>query len=178
MKKSSRARIERRLAKKKFKKENSNMLNNNKCWDELEMLHAGVVGLLYSTKNITPLLRNEEIMKRIDSKEAMKISQIIANDLIHYKDRCDAIHNKHAGKSGGSDNPDVIFETIMIGQEYMDLTESFQMVVTPNIDRILAMASAVADEIDALAKEGKNEDSTVAETTEPVLEESIEVKND
>lgn len=173
MKKSSQARIERRLAKKKFKKENKTMLENNKCWDELEMLHAGVVGLFYSTKNITPLLRNEEIMKRIDAKEAMKISQIIANDLIYYKTRCEAIHNKHSGKSGGSDDPDVIFETIMIGQEYMELSESFQMVVTPNIDRILQMAAAVADEVDAATKQ--NNDSIDNET---VVEENTEVNND
>lgn len=169
MKKDSTTRIERRLAKKKFKKENKNMLKRNKCWDELEMLHAATVGLLYSTKNITPLLRSEEIMSKIDSKEAVKISQVIANDLTHYKEKIEVIHNKHKNKTGGSDDPDVLMECIMIGQEYMELSDSFQRVVSPNIDRLLEMAASVADA-------DSKTNSEVIET--PIEEKPVEVSNE
>ena len=43
------------------------------------------------------------------------------------------------------DDPDDILTTIMIGQEYIELSDSFQNIVSPNIDKILAMAAKAAD---------------------------------
>lgn len=180
MKTPSKARIERRLAKKKFKKENGNMLKHNKCWDELEMLHAASAGLLYSTNNITPILRNEEILSKVDASEMVSISKVIANDLSLYKTKLENIYAKHSGKVGGSDDPDDILTTIMIGQEYIELSDSFQNIVSPNIDKILAMAAKVAD-IDYKLDTEEDKEIQTEETTsieEQTQIENVEVKDD
>lgn len=143
MKKCSPARINRRLQKKEFIKENKTMLKTNKCWDELHMLHAGTVALLFSTKNITPLLRNEEAMAKLNRDEINQIVSLITKDLEHYKNRIDAIYLKHQKKSGGSDDPNILFECIGYSQEYIAISESFNMIVAPNIDRILTMFEEV-----------------------------------
>lgn len=147
MKKSSVARTDRRLKKKAFIKENQTMLKTNKCWDELHLLHAGTVALLFSTKNITPLLRDEKALAKVNKEEVLQLANLIARDLELYKNKIDAIYAKHSKRTGGSDDPDTLFECIDISQEYMALTDSFSMVVAPNIDRILNIFEEIPAEI-------------------------------
>lgn len=179
MKKDSTTRIERRLAKKKFKKENKTMLKTNKCWDELEMLHASTVGLLFSTQNITPLLRNGELISKMDSKEALRISQVISKDLIYFKEKLESVYNKHKDKKGGSENPDVLFQCIMIGQEYIEISDSFNRIVTPNIDRLLAMAAEVAGlTVDPIAGQPVEEAAVEAIEDAVIVEPAAEIKDE
>lgn len=166
MKKCSDARIKRRLEKKKMKKETSNnLLNNNKCWDELEMMAGAVVGALFTTKEITPILKNEELVNKMGRDEVTTLSRVIANDINSLKNRVMETYEKHKDKTGGSSNIDEIMESLLIGDEYREITEAYSNVVLPNITRILNMAK------DCVDKEEENPESTV-ETT-PV-EETIE----
>lgn len=180
MKKCSQVRIKRRLAKKKFKKENRTMLKTNKCWDELEMLHATTAGLFFSTKNITPILRNDALVEKMGKVEVARIASVINSDLGHYKNELEKIHQRHAGKMGGSDDPDTLFETVMIGQKYSELVDSFNLVVTPNLDRLLNMAAQAAAEMEDKPIEPVvvTMEEVIEQAPETIAEENTEVVKD
>lgn len=171
MKKCSDARIKRRLEKKKLRKEtNNNLLTNNKCWDELEMMAGAVVGALFTTKEITPILRNEELVDKMGREEVTTLSRVIANDINSLKNRVMETHEKHKDKTGGSSNIDEIMESLLIGDEYREITEAYSNVVLPNITRILDMAK------ECINKEEQENIETTDDTT-PV-EETHETENE
>lgn len=141
MKTTSVARNQRRMKKKQIKKEQTNILKTNKCWDELELLHGATVGLFFSTKEIVPILKDEKLMSLMEDRQDIEnTAECIAKDISSLKDNLIAINAKHRGKTGGTRNEDQLLEAAMIGQEYIDVAETFNSIVTPNIMKIAECA--------------------------------------
>ena len=94
------------------------------------------------------------------------LSRVIANDINSLKNRVMETHEKHKDKTGGSSNIDEIMESLLIGDEYREITEAYSNVVLPNITRILDMAKECIDKEEQENPESADDTTPVEETKE------------
>lgn len=113
-------------------------LQDNKCWDELNQIYESSRIMLYQHSTISALAKNQNLLACLPNPSSTANNiRILGNDLKSLNDQLTAIHAKHAGKTGGSTNPDEVWGTIVIGQEYAQLVETHTSVVQPTVFKIL-----------------------------------------
>lgn len=113
-------------------------LQDNKCWDELNQIYESSRVMLYQHSTIHAMAQNKQLLScLVDATSTANNIRILTNDLKSMNDQLNAIRAKHAGKFGGSTNPDEVWSSIMIGQEYAQLVETHTAVVQPTVFKIL-----------------------------------------
>ncbi len=113
-------------------------LQDNKCWDELNRIHESAHVMLYQHAGLHAVASDKRLQSCLEnpSSTANSIS-ILSRDLKMLNDQLSAIYAKHAGKTGGSQDPDEVWGSIMIGQEYAQLMETHTSVVQPTALKIV-----------------------------------------
>ncbi len=130
MTKKSPARLQRDAAKKE--------LADNKCWDELNHIYESARIMLYQHATIHALASNKPLLACLENTASTANSiRILTKDLNDLNNQLNSIHSKHADRSGGSQDPDEVWMSIMIGQEYSQLMETHTSVVQPTAFKIL-----------------------------------------
>lgn len=110
------------------------------AWDDVNRIHLECHGLSLLPIQALPLMRDPIKVERIkDKSELERCSTVLNKDVLSYKERLNAIHSKHAGKTGDALNTDELMECISIGEEYQEWLTSYQLVVLPVLNTILAM---------------------------------------
>jgi hypothetical protein len=114
------------------------------CWDDLTATHQHCVGLLLMTRPVADLLRNKEMLKNLGSN-VTKLTQLattLLEDTRQFRADLDRINERHAGKSGGESDPNILMDALTIGQAYSVWAESYETVVLSNVQAILDMATS------------------------------------
>lgn len=113
-------------------------LKDNKCWDELNQIYESSRIMLYQHSTIHSMAQNKQLLACLpDVTSTANNIRILTNDLKSLNQQLTAIRSKHDGKVGGSTNPDEVWESIVIGQEYAQLVETHTSVVQPTVFKIL-----------------------------------------
>lgn len=128
MTRKSTARLERDAKEKKVK----NHLNDNACWDELNSMYSSMCQLLSSHSALSNFIKDKQLADAIVDK-ALLISNlnILTNDLASMNKELSEIHELHANKVGGTNDPDVLMSSIAIFEMYNLFMERHDAVVMP-----------------------------------------------
>lgn len=130
MTKKSYARQQRDAAKEK--------LSDNKCWDELNQIYESAKTMLYQHTIIHTLAQNKELLALLENPSSTSNSiRILSRDLLDLNNQLKQLAEQHQGKSGGSQNPDEVWQSIVIGQGYAELMNTHTAVVQPTAFKIL-----------------------------------------
>ena len=135
MTKKSQARLARDRARKQARE---HLKKNNRCWDELNNIYQSAKTMLYQHIVISTLAANKELMARLkDPNSTINNIKILGNDIRELNVKLEEIHQLHANRYGGSDNPDEVMYSINISQKYAELMETHNSVVQPTALKIL-----------------------------------------
>ncbi len=130
MTKKSAARLQRDAAKSQLK--------DNHCWDELNQIYESARVMLYQHTGLHAVASNTDLQKFLENPTSTANSiRILSKDLKDLNERLSAIYQRHAGKTGGSQDPDEVWFSITIGQEYAQLMETHTSVVQPTALKIV-----------------------------------------
>ena len=130
MTKKSMARQQRDAANKQ--------LENNRCWDELNRIYESARVMLFQHTGIHTLASNQQLQACLENPSSTANSiKILAKDLMDLNRQLTEIYHKHQGMVGGSQDPDEVWKSITIGQEYAQLMETHTSVVQPTAFKIL-----------------------------------------
>ena len=121
-----------RKMRDKKKNDAASYINTNKCWDELNSMYSSMCGLLASHANLSIFASNKELVANVIDRDLLATNiRILARDLEVLNLDLSKIHNLHANKSGGTDNPDELMNTIGIFEQYNLFMERHDAVVMP-----------------------------------------------
>ena len=123
-----------RLARDAAKKE----LANNTCWDDLKETYLSMVQLISQHANISQLAARKDLIELIEDKETLTMNiKSLARDLTAMSTELAGIYALHSDKTGGSEDPDIVFSTINIYEHYRLFMEKHDSVVMPTVLYIL-----------------------------------------
>lgn len=109
-------------------------------WDDLESLYLDCRALSVAPAKVVPLIKNPDKLQHVtDMKSLLEHAKVLNKDAVAYNERLEAIHRKHAGKTGSSTSSDELMEILVIGEEYQEWLIGFQTVVTPVVDQIMGL---------------------------------------
>jgi hypothetical protein len=149
MTRKSTARLERDARKESAEEQ----LKNNNCWDELNGIYTSMLGLLAKHASLSQLASDKELIAAIDDKSTLVTNlKILANDLRTLNSELKQIHDQHGDKTGGSTDPDVVFTTINIFEQYNLFMERHQAVVMPIVYHITEQFDQAERKLNALAR--------------------------
>ena len=149
MTKKSTGRLQRDAAKAQ--------LVNNMCWDELNRIWEGARVMLYQHTVISTLASNQPLLSCLENHTSTANSiRVLGNDLKSMNAQLSAIRAKHEGKVGGSQDPDEVWNSIMIGQEYAQLMETHTSVVQPTAMKILEDFQFAEKKLASIAAQQQN----------------------
>lgn len=128
-------------------------LETNTCWDELNAMYSDMCQLLATHTHLSAQAKNTELIAAVVDKATL-VSNIrcLANDLKTLNDELIKIHSEHAGKTGGSRNPDDIIGTITIFEKYNLFMERHDAVVMPTAYHIIEQFAQAENILIAKAK--------------------------
>lgn len=125
------------LAQRRVQRE---QLKNNTCWDDLQATHAQCYALLQGHVTHAQLANNPDLMAMIPKEEHGTLATLIrtlAGDLGTMNRELNEIAAQHAGKTGGSNDPDEVTMTIAIFQNYTFWMEKHGAVLMPTVQHML-----------------------------------------
>jgi len=127
-----------RLARDYQEKKHAEQLKGNTCWDDLEQMYVSMITLLTSHTNISQFAADKELIGAVVDKQTLTANlRILGQDLGAMNTELSQIHNQHIGKRGGSTDPDVVFSTIAIFEQYSLFMERHDAVVMPTVYHII-----------------------------------------
>lgn len=127
-----------RLARDAAEGRQKDQLANNHCWDDLNDIHESCVRLLSEHTHLAGYAQNKELINEVQDKETLSTNiRLLASDLQKLNGELGEIHAQHAGKTGGDQDPDVVFNTIEIYERYNLFMERHQAVVMPTVYHII-----------------------------------------
>ena len=128
-----------RLIRDSDNKKNGNILKNNACWDELEGMYNSMCHLLVSHSALSELAKNEVLNSYVVDKDMLSTNlNILSNDLTKMNDDLTQLHNMHAGRTGGTKDPNILMDTIVIFEKYNLFMEMHDAVVMPTAYQLIS----------------------------------------
>ena len=95
-----------RLQRDALKEHKDELLKDNVCWDDLNSMYNSMCELLVRHVHISNFAANKDLIDAVNDKTILIANiRMFANDLRVMNDDLKTIHNMHAGKSGGTDDP-------------------------------------------------------------------------
>ena len=137
------------------------------CWDDLTEVSQTAEGLMICATEVTPILRNAELCKAVpDGRGLVGTAKLLAGDVKSFADELKSLKEQHAGKKGGTTNPDELAAALSLGMGYSDWIERYQGTVLPNIGTILDHAEAGRKVLAAQIAEAPVAEAVVETVTE------------
>lgn len=169
MTKMSQGRVKRAIAVKQAKKD----LKKNTCWDDLNALHGDAIMLMQKHRIIAGLLRNKELNAFLTDVPCVKRNgDLLAKDVATLSDDLDALKALHEGKSGGTENPDVLIHCISIYEQYQLFMSRHEAIIMPTVGAILEQYHIAEERLNAAASAGYD---AVAEIGQSKLDEQAPI---
>ena len=128
-------REQRRAAVRSAKKDKGII---NTCWNDLNLIYSQCSELMSRHSYISQLSQNQALWPFLTDAAAVTSNlNILTRDLNDLTGRLSAINGKHYGKTGGSEDPNVIMNCIQIYEEYTEFMNTHESVVMPTIAALL-----------------------------------------
>ena len=113
-------------------------LEGNTCWDDLNAIMNNCKQMLLTHANLGVELNRKDVLAELtDPKLVVQLINSLKNDLVQLTSELKEISKQHEDKIGGTDEPNVIIETIHIHEQYHLFMERHQAVVMPTVFQIL-----------------------------------------
>lgn len=154
MTRKSTGRIERDIKLQKAQE----ALENNTCWDDLNVI-SGDANLLMQKHNIiTGMMRNKELCAFLPNVQSViDNGKLLAKDVAALATDLLSLQALHAGKVGGSDDPDVIMHTIGLYEQYSLFLERHEAVVMPTIGAMLEQFHVAEERLNVALQAGHDQ---------------------
>lgn len=114
---------------------------SNQGWEDLNKLNSDANHVFVIAHQVVPFLKDVETIANVKKsgryEELTSISSNLNDNLKKAKEELNAIHSKHANKTGDNTSPDELLECISIGQEYSQWITTYQNVIIPTVKSIL-----------------------------------------
>lgn len=128
-----------------------------RAWDSVNEVSEDVRQLLLQAGQLQPILTDPALTALIsDQKELSEHRAIISRDVPEYGRQWRALRDQHTSRSGRAKDMDETFAAMNLHQEYLQLTESYQITVIPSIKRLGEMYQE--------AQENQNAQQSLTET--------------
>jgi hypothetical protein len=129
----------------------SNGKTPDRLWDDLNTVYLECCAVSTTPATTLPLIKDVELVEKVENKqELIESAGMLSRDAKEYAERLEAIHSKHKEFSGKTNSPEEMMFAMQLGEEYQNWLESYQTVVLPTTNKILAMFE--------YAKSGHDED--------------------
>jgi hypothetical protein len=110
----------------------------NTCWDDLVGVYQQMSGMLLRHTDISLVLNDAELMTFVEEKDTFKTNvKQFASDLRQLSDELQKLRALHAGKVGGSDDPEEVLHSIHIFEQYNLWMTKHDGVLMPTVYHIL-----------------------------------------
>lgn len=120
----------------------------NSCWDDLNEIHSTCVKLITSHTNLSQYAQDKELINAVADKATLTENiRLLAKDLGKLNEELTEIYSQHSGNTGGSQNPDVVMQSISISEHYNLFMERHEAVVMPTVMHILEQFGQAEDVI-------------------------------
>lgn len=127
-----------RLKRDATRKEAEQHLENNTIWDDLTGAYEGCAKALGQHKGIALMLQRKEVFPYLkDFRGTIGNIQAVTRDLVQLNEELKTIHAQHAKKTGGSQDPDEVVQSIQIFEQYHLFLQRHDAVVMPAVYHIL-----------------------------------------
>lgn len=171
-------RVQRTIKEKQAKKD----LKNNTCWDDLNELHGQAVALMQKHLVIAGMLRNQELNAYLtDTAAVVRNGKLLTKDAQTLTDDLASLKALHEGKSGGTEDPDVLIHCISIYEQYQLFMSRHEAIIMPTVGAILEQYHVAEERLNAVAAEAYNVVAEAGEAqkaeAEPADAEFVEVDN-
>lgn len=106
-------------------------------WDALNGVSAAVSGVSLILAPLAPYLKNKELIDKIEDKDKFyRLVQTLDQDVRAMTQSLNAIRDRHAGRTGQTQDADEIVQAIEIQEEYVQWAGDFDDVVVPVFSQI------------------------------------------
>jgi hypothetical protein len=127
-------------ARKNKRGQSSKGVNSDNIWDDLEKVYLECCAVSTTPATVLPLIKNAELVDKVeDRQELTESTAILTRDAKDYAQRLNEIHEKHRNYSGKADTAEEMMLAYSLGEEYQNWLVSYQTVVLPTTNKILAM---------------------------------------
>lgn len=113
-------------------------------WEDLEGVYLNCRALLATPAQTAQLLNDREMLMRMGEnvKKLTEMTINLTNLVKEYNSNLNAIHAKHAGKTGEVHEGHLLMDLYTIGQEYSAWMDSFNTVVLSVVNDITSLAQS------------------------------------
>jgi hypothetical protein len=148
-------------------------LQDNTCWDELNEIRQKCGQMLAGHVLLAQTFHNKELLACVDDQQTLsQLIQQLTRDLQSMNAELGEIASQHAGKTGGTDDPDVVISTIAIFEQYNLFMERHQQVVIPTAMHI----SEFIDQAGLKLAKKQAEAQAAAQATDPTVVTDVAFK--
>lgn len=111
----------------------------NVAWDQLRSVYRECSALSTLPIQVTPLLENEEALSVVKDRDLLAADcQALAKLVRSFNESLAEIYARHSDKHGAVDDPDILIETLIIGESYQGWMEQYQLSIIPSIGTVLS----------------------------------------
>lgn len=123
------------------------------CWDDLHRLNLECRTAFSVIDPVVAIIRNTELVERLgDNATRLRgMANTLLRDVKIYQLSLDDIGAKHHGRSGGDLDGTLLFESLIIGEEYQQWLASFNTVVVAGVHDVLDLVDKVINPDDVPA---------------------------
>lgn len=135
----------RALAKEERSKGIKTMKQNNivACWDDLNNIYGQCVALLQQHDYLGQLVENAALIACVADINTFNTNlEQLATDLVTFTNDLASLYALHSGRTGGSDNPDVLLAATSIHENYISWMTKHDAVVLPTLNYLLEQIQA------------------------------------
>lgn len=116
---------------------------NDRVYDWLRDIASNVRSYLQAPAVLLPLTGDARLVKSLeesgDTERMARLLRTIGRDTVTYSDRFRAIYAKHSARRGSSVDPDDLFTSISISQEYIAFMASYENVMMANMEEAMLL---------------------------------------
>lgn len=110
-------------------------------WSDINALHATCQNKFMLVAPAITVIRNRKILEAVGEGHISGLrrsAEVLLRDVEMLKGQLKEIHDKHAGRKGGQDDPTLIIHALQLGEEYQQWLYRFDTLVLPVVQDILA----------------------------------------
>ena len=135
-------------------------------WDDLRSLYIECAKGVMAPAVLGALARRKDIIEHIRDQVGLQTRiEMFKRDIITLKNELTGIAAEHAGKTGGTSDPDELMLSIQIAEKYNLFKERMSAIIEPTVAHILEIFTEA--ELIMLDKQGKLSDTGLRPEQDP-----------
>ncbi len=109
-------------------------------WDTLAEIYKNCAAYTLVPAALIPFIRDKDLCDKVLDKGALVAnSRLLASDVAEMNNELQAIHARHAGRTGPIETADGLAEAIQIQEDYVNWCTKYESAVMPTVEALLTM---------------------------------------